>query len=131
MFNNIYEEERLFPYLNMSLDEARRLRYLISNFYAFKDGDLIQMSLSNRNGVVTANGLVYEQGKNKAFDSRIKYVENGIDIFSEIDEIFHRRFYSIDQFRFREKDIEIISSIEKEEPVVRRIPYPEESLELK
>ena len=74
---------------------------------------------------------MYEQGKNKAFDSRIKYVENGIDIFSEIDEIFYRRFYSIDQFRFREKDIEIISSIEKEEPVVRRIPYPEESLELK
>ena len=41
MFNNIYEEERLFPYLNISLEEARRLRYLISNFYAFKDGDLI------------------------------------------------------------------------------------------
>ena len=89
MFNNIYEEERLFPYLNISLEEARRLRYLISNFYAFKDGDLIQMSLRNIDGVVTANGLVYEQDKNKAFDSRIEYVDEGIDIYSEIDEIFH------------------------------------------
>lgn len=81
MFNNIYEEERLFPYLNISLEEARRLRYLISNFYAFKDGDLIQMSLRNIDGVVTANGLVYEQDKNKAFDSKIEYVDEGIDIY--------------------------------------------------
>lgn len=131
MFNNIYEEERLFPYLNISLEEARRLRYLISNFYAFKDGDLIQMSLRNVDGVVTANGLVYEQDKNKAFDSKIEYVDEGIDIYSEIDEIFHKRFYSIDKFRFKEKDIEVTSCIENKEDIVRHIPYPEESLQLK
>ncbi len=131
MFNNIYEEERLFPYLNISLEEARRLRYLISNFYAFKDGDLIQMSLRNIEGVVTANGLVYEQDKNKAFDSRIEYVDEGIDIYSEIDEIFHKRFYSIDKFRFKEKDIEVTSCIENKEDIVRHIPYPDESLQLK
>ena len=131
MFNNIYEEERLFPYLNISLEEARRLRYLISNFYAFKDGDLIQMSLRNIDGVVTANGLVYEQDKNKAFDSKIEYVDEGIDIYSEIDEIFHKRFYSIDKFRFKEKDIEVTSCIENKEDIVRHIPYPEESLQLK
>ena len=122
MFNNIYEEERLFPYLNISLEEARRLRYLISNFYAFKDGDLIQMSLRNIDGVVTANGLVYEQDKNKAFDSRIEYVDEGIDIYSEIDEIFHKRFYSIDKFRFKEKDIEVTSCIENKKDIVRHIP---------
>lgn len=131
MFNNIYEEERLFPYLNISLEEARRLRYLISNFYAFKDGDLIQMSLRNIDGVVTATGLVYEQDKNKAFDSRIEYVDEGIDIYSEIDEIFHKRFYSIDKFRFKEKDIEVTSCIENKEDIVRHIPYPDESLQLK
>lgn len=131
MFNNIYEEERLFPYLNISLEEARRLRYLISNFYAFKDGDLIQMSLRNIDGVVTANGLVYEQDKNKAFDSRIEYVDEGIDIYSEIDEIFHKRFYSIDKFRFKEKNIEVTSCIENKEDIVRHIPYPDESLQLK
>ena len=131
MFNNIYEEERLFPYLNISLEEARRLRYLISNFYAFKDGDLIQMSLRNIDGVVTANGLVYEQDKNKAFDSRIEYVDEGIDIYSEIDEIFHKRFYSIDKFRFKERDIEVTSCIENKEDIVRHIPYPDESLQLK
>ena len=131
MFNNIYEEERLFPYLNISLEEARRLRYLISNFYAFKNGDLIQMSLRNIDGVVTANGLVYEQDKNKAFDSRIEYVDEGIDIYSEIDEIFHKRFYSIDKFRFKEKDIEVTSCIENKEDIVRHIPYPDESLQLK
>ena len=131
MFNNIYEEERLFPYLNISLEEVRRLRYLISNFYAFKDGDLIQMSLRNIDGVVTANGLVYEQDKNKAFDSRIEYVDEGIDIYSEIDEIFHKRFYSIDKFRFKEKNIGVTSCIENKEDIVRHIPYPDESLQLK
>ena len=98
MFNNIYEEERLFPYLNISLEEARRLRYLISNFY---------------------------------FDSKIEYVDEGIDIYSEIDEIFHKRFYSIDKFRFKEKDIEVTSCIENKEDIVRHIPYPDESLQLK
>lgn len=130
MFNNIYEEERLFPYLNMSLEEARKLRYLVSNFYAFKDGELIQMSLKNIDGVISANGLVYELGKNKAFDSKVMYVDDGIDIYSEIDEIFHRKFYSIDKFRFREKDIEVTSCIEDEADVVRSISYPEESLKL-
>lgn len=28
-FDNIYEEEKYFPYMDISLDEAREIRYLI------------------------------------------------------------------------------------------------------
>ena len=96
MFDNIYEEERNFPYFNMTLKEARDLRYLVRNFYAFKDGELVQMSLKNIEGVITANGMVFEEGKSKTFDSEIKYKNNGVIFYSEIEEIYGNKYYSID-----------------------------------
>ena len=60
MFDNICEEERNFPYFNMTLKEARDLRYLVRNFYAFKDGELVQISLKNIEGLITTNGMVFE-----------------------------------------------------------------------
>ena len=131
MFANIYEEEKVFPYLNMSLEEARKLRYLVKNFYAFKDGELVQMILKNIDGVVTANGMIFEEGKSKTFDSEIQYKEDGVTFYSEIEEIYGDRYYSIDEFNFQEKDIEVTSKIERKEKVVRRIPYMDECLELK
>lgn len=131
MFDNIYEEERNFPYFNMTLKEARDLRYLVRNFYAFKDGELVQMSLKNIEGVITANGMVFEEGKSKTFDSEIKYKNNGVIFYNEIEEIYGNKYYSIDEFNFQEKDIEVTSKIERKEKVVRRIPYMDESLELK
>ena len=131
MFDNICEEERNFPYFNMTLKEARDLRYLVRNFYAFKDGELVQMSLKNIKGVITANGMVFEEGKSKTFYSEIKYKNNGVIFYSEIEEIYGDRYYSIDEFNFQEKDIEVTSKIERKEKVVRRIPYMDENLELK
>lgn len=131
MFDNIYEEERNFPYFNMTLKEARDLRYLIRNFYAFKDGELVQMSLKNIEGVITANGMVFEEGKSKTFDSEIKYKNNGVIFYSEIEEIYGDKYYSIDEFKFQEKDIKVSSNIERNGKIVRRIPYREEGLELK
>ena len=131
MFDNIYEEERNFPYFNMTLKEARDLRYLVSNFYAFKDGELVQMSLKSIEGVITANGMVFEEGKSKTFDSEIKYKNNGVIFYSEIEEIYGNKYYSIDEFNFQEKDIKVSSNIERNGKIVRRIPYREEGLELK
>lgn len=131
MFDNIYEEERNFPYFNMTLKEARDLRYLVRNFYAFKDGELVQMSLKNIEGVITANGMVFEEGKSKTFDSEIKYKNNGVIFYSEIEEIYGNKYYSIDEFKFQEKDIKVSSNIERNGKIVRRIPYREEGLELK
>ena len=131
MFDNIYEEERNFPYFNMTLKEARDLRYLVRNFYAFKDGELVQMSLKNIEGVITANGMVFEEGKSKTFDSEIKYKNNGVIFYSEIEEIYGNEYYSIDEFNFQEKDIKVSSNIERNGKIVRRIPYREEGLELK
>ena len=131
MFDNIYEEERNFPYFNMTLKEARDLRYLVRNFYAFKDGELVQMSLKNIEGVITANGMVFEEGKSKTFDSEIKYKNNGVIFYSEIEEIYGNKYYSIDEFKFKEKDIKVSSNIERNGKIVRRIPYREEGLELK
>lgn len=131
MFDNIYEEERNFPYFNMTLKEARDLRYLVRNFYAFKDGELVQMSLKNIEGVITANGMVFEEGKSKTFYSEIKYKNNGVIFYSEIEEIYGNKYYSIDEFKFQEKDIKVSSNIERNGKIVRRIPYREEGLELK
>ena len=131
MFDNIYEEERNFPYFNMTLKEARDLRYLVRNFYAFKDGELVQMSLKNIKGVITANGMVFEEGKSKTFYSEIKYKNNGVIFYSEIEEIYGNEYYSIDEFNFQEKDIKVSSNIERNGKIVRRIPYREEGLELK
>ena len=131
MFDNICEEERNFPYFNMTLKEARDLRYLVRNFYAFKDGELVQMSLKNIEGVITANGMVFEEGKSKTFDSEIKYKNNGVIFYNEIEEIYGNKYYSIDEFNFQEKDIKVSSNIERNGKIVRRIPYREEGLELK
>ena len=131
MFDNICEEERNFPYFNMTLKEARDLRYLVRNFYAFKDGELVQMSLKNIKGVITANGMVFEEGKSKTFYSEIKYKNNGVIFYSEIEEIYGNEYYSIDEFNFQEKDIKVSSNIERNGKIVRRIPYREEGLELK
>ena len=47
MFTSLAEEEKYFPYINMSLEEARFLRYLASNCWSFKDGKLLEMYLKN------------------------------------------------------------------------------------
>ena len=44
-FDNIYEEEKYFPYMDISLDEAREIRYLMRNTEALKNGEVVCMSL--------------------------------------------------------------------------------------
>ena len=128
---NLFEEEQQFPYLNMPFEEAIKLRYLARHILAFESGELVQMNLEKIDGKIRANGLVYESNNNKSFDAQVVYTSNGVIFYSEIEEILGKRFYSIDKFRFKEKDIEVTSCIENKEDIVRHIPYPDESLQLK
>ena len=132
MFNSIWEEENAFPYpyTEMSLEESRLIRYLVRNFYAFRNGELITMTLKNTNGIVLANGSVYEKNKNKTFNSEIEYIDNGMVFYSEIEEAPSKRYYSIDEFIFMEKDIEVRSKINGRN-IIRKIPYESEDRELK
>lgn len=132
MFNSIWEEENAFPYpyTEMSLEESRLIRYLVRNFYAFRNGELITMTLKNTNGIVLANGSVYEKNKNKTFNSEIEYIDNGMVFYSEIEEVPSKRYYSIDGFIFMEKDIEVRSKINGRN-IIRKIPYESEDRELK
>ena len=130
MFDNIYEEENLFPSINVSLDDARLIRYLVRNFYVFRNGELVQMTLRNTNGVINANGLVYEKNKNKTFNSEIEYTDNGMIFYTEIEEVPRKKYYSIDEFIFREKDIEVRSKVEGQN-IVNGIDYESERKVLK
>ena len=130
MFNNIYEEENLFQSINVSLDDARLIRYLVRNFYVFRNGELVQMTLRNTNGVINANGLVYEKNKNKTFNSEIEYTDNGMIFYTEIEEVPRKKYYSIDEFVFREKDIEIKSKVDGLN-IVNKISYESERKVLK
>ena len=114
----------------MSLEESRLIRYLVRNFYAFRNGELITMTLKNTNGIVLANGSVYEKNKNKTFNSEIEYIDNGMVFYSEIEEAPSKRYYSIDEFIFMEKDIEVRSKINGRN-IIRKIPYESEDRELK
>lgn len=126
-FSNIYEEEQSFPYMDISLEEAREIRHLICNMPAFSNGEVVQMGLKNMDKYVYGNGMFGSCKGNKTFESYVYKEEYGYKIFTVIFEILtHKDYYSIDEFIFRNKDIEVISSIENKGSLSKRISYPEE-----
>ena len=70
-FDNIIEEEKYFPYMDISLDEAREIRYLIRNTEALKNGEVVWMSLKREPNYIYANGLFYGYDCNKSFEGFI------------------------------------------------------------
>lgn len=124
---NLFEEEQQFPYLNMPLEEARKLSYLARHILAFENGELVQMNLEKIDGKIRANGLVYESNNNKSFDAQVVYTSNGVIFYSEIEEILGKRFYSIDKFKYLVDEIEVTSKIEGRDEVIRKIPYASEN----
>ena len=130
---DILEEEQNFPYIGMTLEEARVLRYLISNIKPLKDGTIVKMHLKKINDeFVVANGIVGElmdnTEYNKSFNSEIEVLPDAITIYSIIVEEYKkgyekREFYSIDTFVMGKDDIKVISRVENNEETVARIPY--------
>lgn len=127
-FDNTFEDEKCFPYLYISLEESRKIRYLIRNMDTFKNGEVVQMSLQNNGEYVYGNGMFASDDGNKTFESYVYKTPYGYKIFSVIEEVLkHKDYYSVDVFLFEEKDIRVISEVEHGDKVVKKIDYPEES----
>ena len=131
MFTSLAEEEKYFPYINMSLEEARFLRYLASNCWSFKDGKLLEMYLKNENIFIKANGIISKSDNNITFDSTIKYVNDCIVFIFFFTVIYGKEYYEVDRFKLLDNKIAVISEIEKVGSYKRIIPYMEDSMILK
>lgn len=129
-YENKLLEEQDFPYLNISYEDAKKLRYLFYNIPALKEYEILRMSLKNTSENITANGMLYSPNGNATFSSEIIYDEENsmISIFTLIELCNRKDYYSIDVFRLREKNIEAISSIEKHDKIKFVIPYYDETL---
>ena len=126
-FDNIYEEEKYFPYMDISLDEAREIRYLIKNTEALKNGKVVCMSLKKEPNYIYANGVFYGSDCNKLFESFIYKRAHGYKVYTIVTEILsHKDYYGIDEFIYQIKNIKVNSFVEKMDPVSKKISYPEE-----
>lgn len=126
-FDNICEEEKYFPYMDISLDEAREIRYLMCNVEVLKNGKILMMSLKNTPEYVYANGLLADAESNKTFEGFIYKRAHGYKIFTIVTEVLsHKDYYGIDEFIYQIKNIKVNSFVEKMEPVSKKISYPEE-----
>lgn len=126
-FDNICEEEKYFPYMDISLDEAREIRYLMSNVEVLKNGKILMMSLKNTPEYIYANGLLADAESNKTFEGFIYKRAHGYKIFTIVTEVLsHKDYYGIDEFIYQIKNIKVNSFVEKMEPVSKKISYPEE-----
>ena len=126
-FDNIYEEEKYFPYMDISLDEAREIRYLIKNTEALKNGKVVCMSLKKEPNYIYANGVFYGSDCNKSFESFIYKRAHGYKVYTIVTEVLsHKDYYGIDEFIYQIKNIKVNSFVEKMDPVSKKISYPEE-----
>lgn len=126
-FDNICEEEKYFPYMDISLDEAREFRYLMCNVEVLKNGKILMMSLKNTPEYVYANGLLADDESNKTFEGFIYKRAHGYKIFTIVTEVLsHKDYYGIDEFIYQIKNIKVNSFVEKMDPVSKKISYPEE-----
>ncbi len=126
-FDNICEEEKYFPYMDISLDEAREFRYLMCNVEVLKNGKILMMSLKNTPEYVYVNGLLADAESNKTFEGFIYKRAHGYTIFTIVTEVLsHKDYYGIDEFIYQIKNIKVNSFVEKMDPVSKKISYPEE-----
>ncbi len=130
--DNIYEEEQYFPYIDITLEESRIIRYLISNIIPFKNGKIVQMSLKKLDEYIYANGLFnsdISSKENKSFESYIYQNTNGYMIYTIICDILSQKdYYSKDIFNFKKDDIQVINKLEKNESSSYKLNYPKEKL---
>ncbi len=127
-FDNICEEEKYFPYMDISLEESREFRYLMSNVEVLKNGKILMMSLRNMPEYVYANGLLADAESNKTFEGFIYKKAHGYKIYTLVtDALSQRDCYSIDEFLYQIKNIRVNSRVERMEPVSKKINYPDES----
>lgn len=128
-FSSIYEEENKFPCENISYEEGRIIRYLLSNTEIFKNGEIVTMSISKPEEYIQGNGLFWDKDScNQAFDAFIYKKNDGYEIVVDSEEIISKkRRESLEKFLFDKDNIKVISQIKGDE-VIKTIPYWEENL---
>ena len=120
--SNIWIEKDL-SYEGISLENALVIKYLLSNMPIFEEGSIVRLSLKKLDNYIEVNGLL-SNIENKTFDCFIYEEENAYRVYTVIEDIFtHKDKYSIDYFTFKEKDIQVISYIEKRDALYKKISY--------
>lgn len=123
-FTSEVEEEQYFPYLNMSLEDARLIRYLVRNMEVFKEHEIVKMSLKNVDNTIKVNGSAYKEGDNLTFDGMVMPRKTGYVIALVVEKVLaYEDYYSVESFRFNKNGIKVRSKIEEHEEIVKEIPY--------
>ncbi len=131
-FNNIYEEEKYFPYINIDLDKSRFIRYLVCNMPIFENGHIVYMCTDNIGNYIHLNGFFQKDKENSSFESFIYEGKNSYKVYTVIDKINKNKdYYSIDKFRFNKDNIHITSFIENKGTINKIINYKEEKFSRK
>lgn len=121
-------EEQNFPYINMSLDEARSIRYLIRNLPELDGKALVSLSLVKKENKVHLNGLIKGVKENESIDGTIFMDKYWWEIYSMFENVLtHKDYYSIDKIIFAKDCIKIESNAEDREILDKDIPYLENS----
>lgn len=128
-FSSLPEEEKWFPHQGISLEEARLLRYLVRNIEFFNKSKVVQMSLVFNGEYIYGNGCASCENDSITFESFVYRRSNGYRIITEASEVLSKkRTFSLDDVTFLKNSLKIRSKIEKEDLVIKKIPYPEENL---
>lgn len=131
-YNTFCDEEKSFPYGNISLKEARELRYYISNTEFFRDKELVQMSLYGTTDCIIANGMIYSPINNYTFVSDIYPRFDGYEICSRIEEVLtHKEIFCVDRIILEADEVRIQNKIKENSKKSYKIPHYEDKLQLK
>lgn len=123
-FRDVYEQEKLFPFNGISMEQARELKCFFNNLDTLNDGEIVQLSLNKDYDIINANGMFAGNKENICFNSLIKPIKNGYKFYNVFTFISSKKeIYSIDVFVYQEEYIKQISCIEGSERTVKVIPY--------
>ena len=119
----LVKEEENFVYINMSLAEARELRYYLENLDIFNGKQIVYLKLMKNEKVVKAQGMVYTyEVDNMLFQSVIVKKSKSLEILTMVEKILeHKDFYSVDKVHLNEKNIKIYSHVENEQDTVKMV----------
>lgn len=110
----LVKEEENFVYINMSLAEARELRYYLENLDIFNGKQIVYLKLMKNDNVVKAQGMVYtHEVDNMLFQSVIVKKSKSLEILTIVEKILeHKDFYSVDNVHLNEKSVKIYGHVE-------------------
>lgn len=124
----LLEEEMNFPYMGISLEDAREIRYLLGNVSELNSGKIIQMSssfVSNPKGdkeYIYVNGM---SSNNKTFSGNIYLTKKGYNSYLRIvNEDTQESKVVETEFLYLAKVIQVTTKILDNIVEIKDIEYP-------